>query len=110
VGFTPGRFAFLLGESKTRQRSLEMKRLLKDHQLPERQDTIRALSRVRKEWEEIAGAKSLTAIESPVGLLLSDIADQLQLTPGERMTLLGGKLTREVEELLKERVSSRSQA
>jgi hypothetical protein len=82
-----------------------IKQSSRDHARPERKRTLQALTSVRHDWEELANGKSLVSIESSVGLLLSDIADQLQLTPKERLALLGGKLTHDVEKLLRERVS-----
>ncbi len=40
--------------------------------------------------------KSLTEVEAPIGLLLSDIADRMELNTQERQVMLGGKLAKEL--------------
>jgi hypothetical protein len=107
-GNLPGRFAFLLGETKcskganmTLQPPLEG---LTDYRLSDRSRIIQALAEFRQEWEIAAVGKSLVTTESPVGLLLSDIADWLDLSPQERHAMLGNKLINEVNALLEDRI------
>jgi hypothetical protein len=112
VDYSPGRFAFLLGESEAPQRSKIMTLQpplegLPDYRMPERTRLILALAEFRKQWQEAAGGGSLLKVESPVGLLLADIADRLELTPQERYAFLGGKLINEVDATREERVSRR---
>lgn len=78
---------------------------LADHRLRERTRLVLALAELRQEWQEAARGASLLKIEAPVGLLLSDIADRLELTSQERHVFLGGKLINEVDALQEERVS-----
>jgi hypothetical protein len=66
-----------------------------------------ALTEFRKEWQEAVNGGSLLKVESPVGLVLADIADRLELTPQERYVFLGGRLINEVDATREERVSRR---
>ena len=74
-----------------------------DYRLRERTRLILALAEFRQEWQRTAKS-SLLKVEAPVGLLLSDIADRLELSPQERYMMLGGKLINEVDALLEERI------
>ena len=66
-----------------------------------RSQIVQSLGNFRREWEKIVNGKSLTEVEAPIGLLLSDIADRMKLNSQERKVMLGGKLTKEVH-LVKE--------
>lgn len=57
---------------------------------------MKALTQFREEWQEVAEGESLLDIESPVGLILSDIADKLNLDAKERQAMLGGRLNQQV--------------
>jgi hypothetical protein len=48
---------------------------------------------------------SLLDAPAPVGLLLSDIADRLELSPQERHAMLGGKLINELNAFMEQRIS-----
>jgi len=63
-----------------------------------------SLAELRMEWEE-AYRGSLLKVEAPVGLILGDIADRLQLTEQERYAFLGGRLCNEVANVREETVS-----
>ena len=78
---------------------------LADYRLRERTRLVLSLSEVRREWQETVGSGSLLKVEAPVGLLLADIADRLELTTQERHVFLGGKLINEVDALREERIS-----
>ena len=78
---------------------------LADYRLRERTRIVLALADLRKEWQQTVKGGSLIKVETPVGLLLSDIADRLELTSQERHVLLGGSLINEVDSFLEERVS-----
>jgi len=80
---------------------------LADYRLRERTRIVLALADFRKEWQQTVKGRSLLKVESPVGLLLNDIADRLELTLQERHVVLGGKLINEVDSLMEERVSKR---
>jgi len=71
-----------------------------------RAQVVQSLADLRREWQKAVDGKSLIEIESPVGLLLADIADRLELNPQERYAMLGGKLINQVNCLMEERVSS----
>lgn len=66
---------------------------------------IIALAQLREEWQQATKGGSLLKIETPVGLLLADIADRMELTSQERYVMLGGKLINEVDALMEQRVS-----
>src|SRR5688572_18967270 len=90
VGFT-GAFCLSCAgqESKVSQRSEKMTLQpplegLPDYQLRERTRMLLALADFRKEWQEAVHGGSLLKVDSPVGLVLADIADRLELTPQER--------------------------
>lgn len=69
-----------------------------DHPVP-RSALIRALARVRAEWEEAAGEDSLIEMQASVGLLLADIARALGLTPLEQIEALGSEMVEELQAL-----------
>jgi hypothetical protein len=81
---------------------------VKDDRLSYRAQVVQTLADFRREWQTIAEGKSLVEIEAPVGLVLADIADWLQLNPQERQAMLGGKLINQVNRLMEERVGVRS--
>ena len=73
--------------------------LVTDYSLRERTKLVLALAQLRKEWQVAAQGGSLLKIEAAVGVVLSDVADMLQLTPQERHIFLGGRLCNEVDAL-----------
>jgi hypothetical protein len=77
---------------------------LAEFRIRERTQLVLALADFRKEWQELTNGGSLLKIESPVGLLLNDIADRLQMTTQERYVFLGGKLINEVDAYLETRI------
>lgn len=79
--------------------------LVTDYSIRDRTRMVIALAKFRKEWQELVDGGSLLKIESPVGLLLADIADKLELTTQERHVVLGGKLINEVGSFMETRVS-----
>jgi hypothetical protein len=78
---------------------------LADYRPSDRTRMILALADFRKEWQEAVSGGSLLKVEAPVGLLLSDIADRLELTNQERHVVLGGRLINEVEAHLEQRIT-----
>jgi hypothetical protein len=68
---------------------------------------VLALAEIRKEWQQATRGGSLLKVETPVGLLLADIADKLELTSEERHVFLGGRLINEVEGFREERIARR---
>jgi hypothetical protein len=62
----------------------------------EQRDLILALTNFRKEWENVVDDRSLVAVETNVGLLLSDITEVLGLTDEERIIVLGHALTHDL--------------
>jgi len=77
----------------------------KDNQLSYRSQAVKALADFRREWQTIAEGKSLIEVEAPVGLVLADIADWLQLNSQERHAILGGKLINQINCFMEEPVS-----
>lgn len=79
--------------------------LVTDYSIRDRTRMVLALAQFRKEWQELVNGGSLLKVESPVGLILADIADKLELSPQERHVVLGGKLQNEVNAFMETRVS-----
>jgi hypothetical protein len=102
------RFVFLLGENRTptgenmSQLNLEG---IADYQPSYRAQVVQSLADFRREWQKAAEGKSLVEIQAPIGLLLTDIADRLELNPQERYAMLGGKLINHINCLMEERVT-----
>ncbi len=71
-----------------------------------RTKVVQSLADFRREWQKTVQDKSLIEVEAPIGLVLSDIADQLELNPQERYAILGGKLINQVNCLKEERISA----
>ena len=63
-----------------------------------------------REWQKAANGESLMEVVVPIGLLLSDIADRLELSPQEKHVILGGSLIDQINLLLEERISVKPQA
>ena len=78
---------------------------LADYRLSDRARIVQALADLRREWQEALAGSSLLDAPAPVGLLLSDIADRLELSPQERHVMLGGKLINEVNAFMEQRIS-----
>jgi len=81
--------------------------LFNDHNLRDRTKMVMELAKFRQEWQESVGGGSLLKVEAPVGLVLSDIADKLNLSEQERHAFLGGRLCNEVDGVNETRVSKR---
>ena len=77
---------------------------LPDYRISERTRLILALAEFREEWQGAVRGGSLLKVETPVGLVLADIADRLELTRQERHVFLGGKLINEVDAVREQRV------
>lgn len=76
-----------------------------DHVPTYRMTAVQALAKFRREWEEIAEGESLLDVTAPVGLILADVADRLELTPQERYVFLGKLLLEDVESFMQQQVS-----
>ncbi|MEW6405974.1 MAG: hypothetical protein AB1649_29660 [Chloroflexota bacterium] len=48
---------------------------------PYRVQAVEALAQFRQEWQELAGNQSLIEVQTPVGLLLYDVAQRMGLSP-----------------------------
>ena len=79
---------------------------LADYRLSDRTRIVQTLAELRRELQTMEKGKSLLEVVSPVGLILSDIADKLELSSQERHVLLGGKLCNEIE-IVKESLTSK---
>ena len=71
---------------------------------PYRAQAVEALAQFRQEWQELAGNQSLLEVQTPVGLLLYDVAQRMGLSPEEQFILLGASLSREVQDFLDQQV------
>ena len=80
---------------------------LADYRLSERARIVQLLADFRREWQKTVGSKSLINVAAPVGLILADIADRLDLTASERHAMLGGKLVTQVDCLMEERIAAK---
>jgi hypothetical protein len=78
---------------------------LADYRLSERTRMVQALGELRQELQTMEQGKSLLEVVCPVGLILSDIAEKLELSSQERHVFLGGKLCNEME-IVKESLRS----
>jgi len=78
---------------------------LADYRPSDRTRLILALAQLREEWQQATKRGSLLKVETPVGLLLADIADRLELTSQERHVFLGGRLINEVDAHMEERIA-----
>ena len=75
-----------------------------DYRPSYRAQVVESLADFRREWQKMVDGKSLIDIQAPVGLILSDIAERLELSPQERHAVLGGKLINQVNCVLEKRV------
>ena len=80
---------------------------LSDYRPSSRTRILLALAELRQEWQQATKGGSLLKVETPVGLLLADIADKLELTSQERHVFLGGRLINEVDGFREERIALR---
>ena len=78
---------------------------LANYQLSDRTRIIQALAEFRREWQRASSGQSLLSVKVPIGLLFSDIADWLELSPQERHVVLGSNLINEVDAFLESRVT-----
>jgi hypothetical protein len=76
-----------------------------DYRPTYRAQIVQSLADFRREWQKLVEGKSLVEVQAPVGLLLSDVADRLELNSQERHAMLGGKLINQVNSVMEERVS-----
>lgn len=63
-----------------------------------RNKIVDALGRLRKDWQEAAGADSLVITLGSVGCILADLTILLELTREERQMALSAKLIQELEQ------------
>ncbi len=77
---------------------------LADYRPSDRTRIVQSLADFRLEWQKTVKGISLLDVEVPVGLILADIADRLELSPQERHAMLGGKLINQVDCLMEERI------
>ena len=68
-----------------------------------RAEVVQALGDFRRQWQQMVDSQNLVDVHASVGLLLSDIADRLELTSQERHAMLGGKLINQINCLMEER-------
>jgi hypothetical protein len=78
-----------------------------DYRPSDRTRIVLALAQLREEWQLVTKGGSLLKVETPVGLLLADVADRLELTSQERHVFLGGRLINEVDAVREQRIRNR---
>ena len=81
--------------------------LVTDYSLKDRTKIVMPLAELRMEWQDAVNGGSLLKVEAPVGLILSDIADRLNLSEQERYAFLGGRLMNEVNAVNETKVTGR---
>jgi hypothetical protein len=104
---TIGAFCFLAGGKQDAQRRTMSQLVLtgtEDYKPTYRAQIVQSLAEFRRDWQTLAKGESLVSIQASVGLILSDIADRLELNPQERHAMLGGKLINHVNCILEEKV------
>jgi hypothetical protein len=69
-----------------------------------RAQALQSLAGFRQEWQHLMDGESLLAVQTPVGLILADVADKLGLSPQERIEFLGDSLAQEIDLFMKEQV------
>ena len=75
-----------------------------DYRPSYRAQVVESLADFRREWQKMAKGESLVNFQASVGLMLSDIADKLELNSQERHAMLGGKLINQVNCILEEKI------
>ena len=83
--------------------------LVTDYSLKDRTKIVMSLAELRMEWQDAVNGGSLLKVEAPVGLILSDIADRLNLSEQERYAFLGGRLMNEVNAVNESKVRGRKE-
>jgi hypothetical protein len=68
-----------------------------------RAQIIQVLGDFRREWQQMVDNQNLVDVHASVGLILSDIADRLELNSQERHAMLGGQLINQINCLMEER-------
>jgi len=61
---------------------------------------IQSLACFRQEWEEAIQGESLINVQSPVGLLITEVLERLNFSQQEKFAVMGVCLCREVETIL----------
>jgi hypothetical protein len=105
------RFVFCGGKQDAQRRKMSQLNLegLTTYELSYHSRVVQALADFRREWQEVVNGKSLIDVKAPIGLILADIADRLELNLEERHVMLGGKLINQVDSVLEERISAKLQ-
>ncbi len=52
---------------------------------------VERLASFRREWEKAASGKKLTEVSAPIGFVLEDVCEMLELGPDDRMRVLGAR-------------------
>jgi hypothetical protein len=103
--FQAGRESNALQQKRSKKMTLQSPlEGIPDYHMSERTRILLALADFRKEWQEAVNGGSLLKVESPLGLVLADIVDRLELTSQERHAVLGGKLINEVDAAREQRI------
>ena len=74
-----------------------------DYRPSHRAKVVQSLAAFRREWQQMVDRQNLVDVHASVGLMLSDIADRLELNLQERHAMLGGQLINQINCLMEER-------
>ena len=80
-----------------------------DYRPSYRAQVIQSLGDFRRAWQQMADGQNLIDVKASVGLILSDIADRLELDSQERHAMLGGQLINQINCLMEEQIVLRLQ-
>jgi hypothetical protein len=75
-----------------------------ERSIPLRMKVIESLAKFRQEWQALAEGQSLLDVQVPVGLMLVDIANRLELNEQEKSVVLGRKLMSQADAFLEQSV------
>jgi hypothetical protein len=81
-----------------------------DYRPSYRAQVVQSLGDFRRAWQQMADGQNLIDVKASVGLILSDIADRLELDSQERHAMLGGQLINQINCLMEEQIVLRLQA
>ena len=81
-----------------------------DYHPSHRTQVVQALGDFRRQWQQMVDGQNLIDVKASVGLMLSDIADRLELNSQERHAMLGGQLINQINCLIEERIVLRLEA
>ena len=79
----------------------------RDVQPSYRAQIVQSLAKFRREWQVHIEDATLLDVDAPVGLILADIADRLELNPQERYVMLGSQLVKDINEYMENSIQGK---